>query len=682
MTTLFPRALRGAACAIVLACTLPAVQAQAPAPTSVTATLPSIASFFSNSRFGGAKLSPDARFLAARSSAPDKRDFLVVVDLQTNSAKVVAAYDDADVGDFQWISNERLIFDTREKGVGQGDARYAPGLYAVNRDGEKFFELADRTGKRNTTGTRTVRKILPWHTFMLDQEGAQDSEYVYVSSIKPDTSGQMRNVELLRLNTLNGTTQAVPRPTSNVTDWTLDHKGEPRLARSLERDTVTLHYREPSNGAWRVLASYPAFGDGSESLEPLGFTPEGNLFVLARSGGRDTTALHLLDIATGKIKPEPVLVTAGYDFDGSLVSNRDKILGVMFRTDATSNEWFDPGMKAVQQAVDKLLPATINLLSAPAQADAAWVLVHAYSDVVPGSVSLYNTSTGRLNKISDLHPNINPAQMGRQQFVRYQARDGLEIPALLTLPAGGKKSALPLVVLVHGGPYVRGSSWGWNPQVQFLASRGYAVLEPEFRGSTGFGTRHFKAGFKQWGLAMQNDIADGVRWATGKGIVDAGRVCIAGASYGGYAALMGLVNDPGLYKCAINWVGVTDINLLYDSGWNFTSDLSDEWKAYGMPEMIGDRVKDAAQFKATSPLEQASRITQPLLLAYGGVDQRVPIIHGTRFRDAVMKTNRNVEWVEYPEEGHGFYLAKNKFDFWGRVERFLDKHIGAGAARE
>ena len=266
--------------------------------------------------------------------------------------------------------------------------------------------------------------------------------------------------------------------------------------------------------------------------------------------------------------------------------------------------------------------------------------------------------------------------------MRYKARDGPEIPALLTLPPGGAKKNLPMVVMVHGGPYVRGNSWGWNAETQFLASRGYAVLEPEFRGSAGFGAKHFKAGFKQWGLAMQDDLADGVHWAVGKGIADGARVCIAGASYGGYATLMGLIKDPDLYKCGINWVGVTDIKLLYDGGWAFSNDTSDEYKAYGMPEKTGDPVKDAAQSKATSPIQQAARITQPLMLAYGGVDRRVPINHGTAFRDAVMRTNKNVEWVEYPEEGHGWSLEKNNIDFWSRVERFLDRHIGAASIKQ
>lgn len=257
--------------------------------------------------------------------------------------------------------------------------------------------------------------------------------------------------------------------------------------------------------------------------------------------------------------------------------------------------------------------------------------------------------------------------------MRYKARDGLEIPAYLTLPKGLPKKNLPMVVLVHGGPYLRGGFWQWSAASEFLASRGYAVLEPEFRGSTGFGSKHFKAGWKQWGLAMQNDIADGAKWAITEGIVDPKRICIAGASYGGYATLMGLINDPDLFRCGIDWVGVTDIDLLYSVTW---SDSSEQSRRYGMPVLIGDREKDAAQLKATSPLQNAARITQPLLLAYGGSDYRVPIVHGTKFRDAVKKTNKNVEWVEYPEEGHGWGLVKNRVDFWTRVEKFLDRNIG------
>ncbi len=355
---------------------------------------------------------------------------------------------------------------------------------------------------------------------------------------------------------------------------------------------------------------------------------------------------------------------------------RDKLLGFTMQSDADSTLWFDPAMKAVQAEVDQLLPNSANLITVPARPETPWVLVTAFSDVQPRTLLLFNTETKAFKRIGSERPAIKPAQMGTQEVVRYKARDGLEIPAWLTIPPGGKRTGLPLVVMVHGGPYVRGGAWGWRAETQFLASRGYAVLEPEYRGSTGFGEAHFRAGWKQWGLGMQNDIADGAKWAIAQGIVDPKRICIAGASYGGYAALMGLVNDPELFKCGVNWVGVTDIELLYNGSWGFDDNISASYRKYGMPTLVGDPVKDAAQFKATSPLHQAARIGQPLLLAYGGADRRVPLYHGEKFYKAVKKTNPNVEWVVYPDEGHGWALPKNQIDFWNRVERFLERNIG------
>jgi dipeptidyl aminopeptidase/acylaminoacyl peptidase len=654
-------------------CSMPAAQAQTGSP-------PPIERFFERPAFNGALISPDGRAVAVRSSAPGQRAFLVVVDLQSNKGKVVASYADADIGEFQWVNSERLLFNVADAGVAQGDERDAPGLFAVNRDGSQLVQLADR-GEGWTTGSRTARRLLPWHTFMLPGHGAQDSEYVYVRDMALKTDDRTARVGLLRLNTLTGQAQEVPRPKEDVSVWMLDHKGEPRITMGIRDDVETIHYLDPATNEWRKLASHKAFGNNPSKIKPLAFGPDGKLYVSTREN-RDTSAVHTLDIASGKLSPEALVSTKGYDFDGTIFTSRDKVLGMIFTTDATSTEWFDPAMKAVQETVDKLLPATINLVAPPPQhAQTPWLLVRAYSDAIPSTYYLFNRDTKLLNKVGETHPGIDPKQMGRQQALNYKARDGLNIPALLTLPPGGKPSGLPLVVLVHGGPWVRGSTWGWDAESQFLASRGYAVLEPSFRGSTGFGAAHYKAGFKQWGLAMQDDLADGVRWAIEKGYADPKRVCIAGASYGGYATLMGLVNDPDLYRCGVDWLGVTDINLMYGSA-NYASDMSDEWRRYGMPEMIGDRVKDAAQLKATSPIEQAARITRPLLLAYGGADMRVPIDHGTKFYAAVKRTNPNVEWIEYPGEGHGFRLPKNNIDFWRRVEKFLDQHIGKGAIQQ
>jgi dipeptidyl aminopeptidase/acylaminoacyl peptidase len=199
------------------------------------------------------------------------------------------------------------------------------------------------------------------------------------------------------------------------------------------------------------------------------------------------------------------------------------------------------------------------------------------------------------------------------------------------------------------------------------------VVEPEFRGSQGYGFKHFKAGWKQWGLGMQDDVTDATKWAIAQGMADPKRIAIAGASYGGYATMMGLVKEPELYRAGINWVGVTDLDLLYDIGW---SDMGKEYEKYGLPALVGDQKKDRAQFDATSPIKRAKEITKPVLMAYGDKDYRVPLPHGKDMRDALSKAGKvEVEWVVYEDEGHQWMLVKNKVDFWTRVEKFLAKHL-------
>jgi len=638
---------------------------------------PPIEDFFANPEFSGAQLSPSGKYLAVRVGAKDQRDRLAVVTLADSKVQVVGNFSDADIGQFDWVNDERLVFTATDRSVGVGDMRYAPGLYAINRDGSKFRQLVSRSGKPFITvsnGGVGVRELLPWNTYLLGQRNAQDNEFVYVVYAVRN-GGQLEYIDLQRLNTLTGKYTSFKRP-GDTMHWLLDNNGEPRLATTVAKGVSTLYYRDPAKEQeWRTLTSYNTYTGGHDVFSPLAFGPDGTLYVVSHAH-KDKSAVYTYNLATGAMSDKPLVQLDGYDFSGRMIMNRDKLLGVRHLTDAQGTTWLDAGMKAMQDKVDSMLPNTVNLLTPPARPESPWVLVVAYSDLFPSRTMLYNSETKLLTVVGASYPKIQPQQMAQQTLVHYKARDGLDIPAWLTLPRGGAKNG-PMVVLVHGGPYVRGKSWGWDPQVQFLASRGYAVLEPEYRGSTGFGARHFRAGWKQWGLKMQDDIADGTRWAAAQGYADPKRVCIAGASYGGYATLMGLINDPDLYKCGIDWAGVTDINLLYDGHWNFTSDLPDGWKQYGMPSLVGDQVKDAEQLKATSPLLQAARIRQPLLLAYGGADQRVPLPHGTKFYNAVKETNPDVEWIEYEEEGHGWALPKNRVDFWSRVEKFLDKHIGA-----
>jgi len=483
-------------------------------------------------------------------------------------------------------------------------------------------------------------------------------------------TGTVHGYAFFRLNTETGNLVRADVPIG-VDRVVIDAGGTPRVA-TIQTDGVNhMLYKDPQAGTWREVGAWPY--NSADNVSPVLVTRSGQLYV-STYNGRDTVGLYRFDVATGKLDPEPVVGLKQFDFSGSLIlgPDRDSLLGVRYETSEEITTWLDEGMKAVQQRIDKLLPSTINDLYLASEAVSDAVVVRSFSDTEPGFWQLYHRSTGKLTPLGTSMPGINPLQMADTSFLRFKARDGRDIPAYLTLPKGARKN-LPMVVLVHGGPWVRGAHLDWKREVQFLATRGYAVLQPEFRGSQGYGRDHFTASWKQWGQAMQDDVADATRWAIGQGVADAKRICIGGASYGGYATLMGLIRNPELFRCGFEWVGVTDINLLYDL--RFTN-TSDEAKIYGLPVLIGDQTGDAAMLKAVSPLENASKITQPLLLAYGGMDRTVPIEHGKKFYEAVKQTNPRVEWIEYPREGHGWRYERTALDFWSRVDSFLVQNLG------
>lgn len=654
------------------AMTLAAVSA--PALSQQPPARPAAQTFFQNPAFGDARLSPSGRHVAMTVSAPGARTRLIVLEAEQLTARVVASLTDADVAAFDWINDERLVFNVRDYQAGQGETYAGPGLFAVSREGGELRTLVERSPRQ---GVVNLSRSQPAHlsglradTFLFAMTRMRNSDDVFVVQPRFDLGNDLEALSLLRLDTRTGRSTAFMRP-GNTLDWLLDSSDTPRVTVARDGDRFTVFYLDPASGAWRTLKEFTEHGD--DGIWPVAIEADGTLYVRSRNG-RDTESLYRFDLQTNALDPQPIVSLPGYDLDGPVLLSRGKVVGLRYQTDAPGTAWFNGESRQIQQKVDALLPATINRITGAARPETSQVLVHAFSDIDPGRYLLFNTATGKLTELGQKMPGIEPARMSPKEMVRYPARDGLPIPAYLTLPKAGPKKNLPLVVLVHGGPWVRGDSWAWNAQVQFLASRGFAVLQPEFRGSTGFGYKHFQAGWKQWGLAMQDDVADGARWAIAQGLADPSRVCIAGASYGGYATLMGLINDSDLYRCGISWAGVTDIDLMYSITW---SDFSDIHKRYTMPVLVGDRERDAEQFKRTSPLAQAARIKQPLLMAYGGADRRVPIAHGTRLRNAVEKDNRQVEWVEYTEEGHGWALLKNRVDFWGRVENFLERNIGA-----
>ncbi|MBV8666984.1 MAG: S9 family peptidase [Burkholderiaceae bacterium] len=640
---------------------------------NVSAAPVPIETFFENATMSGATMSPDGHFVAIRlaSKANDGRAVLAVLDLETMTPKPVASFDGYDVGMFHWVNDKRLVFNLTDLRIPPGDwaNSLAPGLFAVNRDGSDFRRLVARDYRYLKLGGDD-EQVLPWNTFFAGTTAEQDSNDVFVEKVEGYGKHVDTYSELERLNTVTGRIKVLDIPIYS-TKWLVDREGVPRIAQSHRGKMVELRYNDPATGQWRKFAEFEELSDNA--FWPLHYAEDGTLYVQS-ANGKDKTTVYRYDLAHNALLPEPVAYSENFDIFPTLILNHGKLLGMRYQLDGEITQWFDADMAALQKEVDVRLQTTTNRLEPPRRPETPYIVIEAFSDVQPSIFLLYNRETKKLVKLGSSHPAVDPKQMGHKDIVRYQARDGLIVPAYITMPRGPAGKNLPMVVLVHGGPFVRGGYWRWNPEAEFLASRGYVVLEPEFRGSEGFGSKHFKAGWKQWGLAMQDDVADGVKWAIAQGIADPKRICIGGASYGGYATLMGLINDPDLYRCGFEWVGVTDIDLMYSVSW---SDFSDSWKQYGMPIIIGDREKDAAQLKATSPIEQAARIKQPLLMAYGGVDERVPKIHGEKFYDSVRKTNSDVEWIVYPEEGHGWKLVEDKVDFWSHVEKFLARNIGA-----
>jgi dipeptidyl aminopeptidase/acylaminoacyl peptidase len=338
--------------------------------------------------------------------------------------------------------------------------------------------------------------------------------------------------------------------------------------------------------------------------------------------------------------------------------------------------WFDAGLQRIQQGIDAALPAgRSNRLYCGRCESTRFFVVRSGSDRQPGEYYLFDRSKPSLERIGASRPWIAEESQGRRSFHRVTTRDGLRMPVYVTHPPGSAADqALPAVVLVHGGPWVRGSDLSWEAEAQFLASRGYRVLEPEFRGSEGYGFRHFKAGWKEWGRAMQDDLVDAVQWAAKQGLVDPAKVCIAGASYGGYAALMGPIANPGVYRCAASFAGVTDIELMYSITWSDTSEAS---RRYSMPVLIGDRDKDAERLASVSPLKRVADIKVPVLVAHGSADRRVPLDHARKFANAARSAGVAIEQISYSGEGHGFFDPANQADYFGRLERLLESSLKA-----
>jgi dipeptidyl aminopeptidase/acylaminoacyl peptidase len=611
--------------------------------------------FFKHADYGEFKLSPSGKHVAGIVPV-NGRTGLAAVEVATRKSGPVANVNVSDIAWFEWVNDDRLVFTIIDRQVGAG-AQRGSGLYTVRRDGSEFRVLARPPGAgqfvyRYTRVLATLR---------------DGSDNVIVVA----NDANEKYPDVYRLDTATGKKSLVSlgKP-GDVVQWLADRKGRVRIAVTDEPGgKARTYWRASEEDRWQLVEEFPVH---DQRYRPVGFDGDGSLVVASRPEGKDTLALYRFDPVAKKLGD---LLAAHPDVDlaGDLVYDHrtNRIVGVGYLGERPGFAWFDEDWARLAASVDRALPGRVNVIS---RGESPNVLVYSYSDRDPGVYYLLDTDKRKLERLVDTRAGIKPEEMPARKLVRYPARDGLSIPAWLTLPRNVEAKSLPLVVLVHGGPWVHGATWHWSDEAAYLASLGYAVLEPAFRGTTGWGDKLFRASFKQWGRAMQDDLDDGMDWLVKQGIADPARACIMGASYGGYAVMMGLARDPSRWKCGVNYVGVTDINLIFDVAWSDSADSS--FLRHPAKEMIGDPARDAEQLRATSPLAQAEKIRAPVLMAYGANDYRVPLVHGQKMKDALASRDVPVEWIVYADEGHGFLLQENRFDFHRRVADFLDKHIG------
>lgn len=471
--------------------------------------------------------------------------------------------------------------------------------------------------------------------------------------------------DVFRTNVTTGEEILIARNPGNITKWKTDHDGRLRLAVATDGVNRTLLYREREADEFMAVLT-TGF---KETLAPLLFTFDNRRLYVRSNRGRDTTAIVIFNPVTVS-EDEVLFEHPDVDVSSMTYSRKRKVLtAITYDTWKTQYEFLDRQTEEMFAILRSKLPG-YEIAVESCNRDEDKFIVVARSDKVPGKTYLFDRTARTLEFIGDPAPWIPECELADMRAVRYTSRDGLTIHGYLTLPRGQAATSLPVVINPHGGPWCR-DTWSYNPEVQFLANRGYAVLQMNFRGSTGYGRTFLQASFKQWGQAMQDDITDGVQWLIDQGIADPKRIAIYGGSYGGYAALAGVIYTPKLYAAAIDYAGVSNL-------FTFIKAIPPYWKPYleMLYEMIGHPEEDKALLEATSPARHADRIQTPLLIAQGANDPRVNKAESDQIVEALRGRGVEVEYLVKDNEGHGFANEENRFDFYSALEQFLARYLG------
>ena len=602
-------------------------------------TAPPIAmeDFFRNPEKSGYRISPNGQMIIYRAPIAGRMN-VFVQKLGDTTAVALTHETDRSIYDAFWESDDRIIF-TKDQG---GDENTH--VLSVKPDGGG---LIDHTPFEKVQAS--VIDIL---------EDRPEELLIQNNKRNP----QIFDVYLL--NTTTGEMTMVAENPGNITGWITDHDGKIRAALTSDGVNTSLLYRDTENDKFRTVITT----NFKETLSPVLFTFDNKSLYCLSNLGRDKTALVEFDPVTAK-EIKVIYENPDVDISGLDYSKLRKVLTVVyFETDKPQKHFLDAEFEQIDSKIKSQIPNYTFQITRKSK-DETKLLAYVTSDRYDGGYFLYDVKSGEFKKLADFKPWLKEENMAEIKPVTYQSRDGQTIQGYLTLPKGYVAKNLPVEINSHGGPWAR-DSWGFNPEVQFLANNGYVVLQMNFRGSTGYGRKFWELSFKQWGRTMQDDISDGVKWLVDQGIADPKRVAIYGGSYGGYATLAGLTLSPELYAAGIDYVGISNI-------FTFMNSIPPYWEPYRkmLYEMVGDPKTDSLMLAEVSPVFLVDKIKAPLFIAQGANDPRVNKAESEQMVEALKKRGIEVEYIVKDNEGRGFYNQENQFDFYRSMLAFLDKHL-------
>ena len=618
--------------------------------------------------FTGGSLAPDGRHLALATPVDDRTCLTVLNIEDTKQVSIVLQScppggESVTAAGMLWANDERIVFRTTRQVGNLAPPVYTGRIFAISIDG--------RAGRQIHGPALSAFNFVFTDVSIIDML-RDDPDHILVSTVTYAVHGERLHPRVERVNVYTGRTSFVVDSPLIRGRVITDHQARVRFATGMSVDgEQSFAWRPDEDSEWIEFKS-PFESD----IIPLTFTPdEKGILLSSRQEGElgvwrvdlDTGERHQV-LANERSEVRSVILNAG----------RTELIGALFEPDYPVYEFIDPEHEdtVLWRRVMAAFPGRQVFIGGFTR-DRSRALVSVGSDREPVAWYLLNTEDLQLRFLVSSQSWIDPSQLSAREPFRIRARDGLELTGYLTLPPDGRDANLPAVMLVHGGPHGIYDTWSYELEAQLLASRGYAVVQLNFRGSGGYGQQFERAGYRKWGTAMQDDVTDATRWLIAEGIADPERICIYGASYGGYAVLAGITREPDLYACAFTYVGVYDLDMMFQHG---DIPQSDTGKAF-LQRIHGDRRADAEDIAARSPVNHVAKIKTPLYVAHGRRDERVPMAQHRALTRALDKAGIPYEKLVFRNEAHSLSDPDNRIKFYTELLNFLDKHTGGAAGR-